>query len=189
MSEKSKRGRPRKYETSAERKKAYRERKKAERIKLEKRVIELEKKLGIYNQEIPDNIKKDPILSLTIEDIKNLNDETLLNYGKKINDKYSEELNLNNPIKSLVNDIIETSEVNNKEIISKQIIALKVSESLHAFEQTIQELTILFLIRKELYDRLEDESIKIELDILEERIKELEVKALDKDKIKPINLK
>ena len=190
--EKRPRGRPRKYETNADRKKAYRERKKAERFELEKRVLKLEKQLAKTKKSNHEKITKDPILSLTYNEIAKTNTEKLQEYATSNKTEIGLELSLFSPISIIIENIVGTLEpyspVSSIKLKPNQIISLEVVNKLTEFEEPLQKLTLLHIIELELGRRESDQAKHYELEMLEKRIDELE-KEVTKKKEKKISSK
>ncbi len=187
--EKRPRGRPRKYETNAERKKAYRERKKAERIELEKRVVKLEKQLEKTDHEVASKkITSDPILSLTFNEIMKTDTEILQTYVTSLKKELGDSLSLYSPLSIIIENIIGSLEpivsTRSLKISPNQIISLQVDKQIDEFEESLKQLTLLHIIELELGHRENDSIEDYELEILERRIDELEKEVVKKKEIK-----
>ncbi|MGC9781113.1 MAG: hypothetical protein HZR80_17855 [Candidatus Heimdallarchaeota archaeon] len=183
--EKRPRGRSRKYETNAERKKAYRERKKAERIELEKRVVKLEKQLEKTDHEVASKkITSDPILSLTFNEIMKTDTEILQTYVTSLKKELGDSLSLYSPLSIIIENIIGSLEpivsTRSLKISPNQIISLQVDKQIDEFEESLKQLTLLHIIELELGHRENDSIEDYELEILERRIDELEKEVVKK---------
>ncbi|MHA1353964.1 MAG: hypothetical protein ACTSR1_02165 [Candidatus Heimdallarchaeota archaeon] len=183
--EKKSRGRPRIYPTNAARKKAYRERKKAERLELIERVESLEKQVSTKNID-------DPILNLTLAQIESKTTNELHEIVKIIHNKFPEKRDLYSPLSILVEDIIESSDplgFNTKvKIGSNQIIAEKAQENYRTFEPSFSYLVVLHIVESILAIRGDKDTSDYELEILEQKITELE-QAVAKKKEEELQIK
>jgi hypothetical protein len=174
MTDKNLGGRPKKYASDAERKKAYRQRKKEKMEKLEKRVSVLEKILSKHQIDLEtaiEEIEEDDLphetalIKLTPDEISNLNSKKIIEYLAAYEKNNS--LILGNSIKN----ILKKSGIK---------INLKNSEAKQNFselEENIQQQILIYLMRAELEKRQRLDEGKKELDLLEKEIEELEKQA------------
>jgi hypothetical protein len=181
MTEKNVGGRPRKYASDAERKKAYRERKKQKMEMLEERVAILEKLLSKYQIDFEKAVEeidtKEELLETTWmklapNEIEDLNSEQIKDYLSAY-EKQSNGLSLGVPIKSILQKSGIKINLNNNNI----------KQGFSDLEENIQRLILIYLMRAELEKRLRIDEGKTELDLLENDIEELE-KQITKTKIK-----
>ncbi|NHJ87663.1 MAG: hypothetical protein FK734_19535 [Asgard group archaeon] len=149
--EKNTRGRPRKYETNAERKKAYRDRKKAEHQALKEKVTKLERKLANLDQEQSESVIE-PIFKLTYKDIKNMQIDELKEIYTELNRKtQGKNITLFSPFKNILK-VLNSAEENVKEASTKNI-AEEVSDNLSSIKELAQRLVIINIIEDELSHR------------------------------------
>ncbi len=189
--EKKSRGRPRIYPTNAARKKAYRERKKAERQQLIEQVEQLQQQIET-TEKISTKTIDDPILSLTLAKIESKQTNELQEIVKTINKKFPEKRDLYSPLSFIVEDIIESRDplgFNTKvKIGSNKVIVEKVQKNYREFEQSYSYLVILHIIESVLAIRGDKDTTDYELEILEQKITELE-QAVAKKKEEELKIK
>jgi len=172
--DKKPRGRPRIYSTNAARKKAYRDRKKIERIELEKRVQELEKKLGI-------NETSDSMLNLTYSDIFESDTAFLTELQLKLKKRLPEKITVFSPLHIILRDLTD----NSTQSPSKKILD-DIDELLLKNRVSLRDLAILHIIENELEKRDHHSVDEYELQLLEQRIDELEQEVKRKKDIKDL---
>lgn len=182
---KKSRGRPRIYPTNAARKKAYRERKKAERQELIERVEKLEKQVSIKSID-------DPILSLTLAQIESKTTNELQEIVDTINKKFPEKRDLHSALSVIVEDVIVTTDplgIKTKvKIDNNKIIAENVQKNYREFELTYSYLVIQHIVESILAIRGDKDTTDYELEILEQKITELE-QAVAKKKEEELKIK
>ena len=190
--EKKSRGRPRIYPTNAARKKAYRERKKAERQQLIEQVEQLQKQIDTTTESVSTKKIGDPILNLTLAQIESKTTNDLQELVESINKKFPEKRDLYSPLSILADDIIESSDplgFNTKvKIGSSKIIAEKAGENYRKFEPSFSYLVILHIAETILATREDKDTSDYELEILEQKITELE-QAVAKKKEEELKIK
>ena len=183
--EKKSRGRPRVYPTNAARKKAYRERKKAERQELIERVESLEKQVSTKSID-------DPILNLTLAQIESKTTNDLLEIADEINKKFPIKRALFSPLSIIVDDIIESSDPlgfnTNVKIENNKVIAEEVQKNHREFALSLSYLTILNVVESVIAQRDHKDTTDYELEILEQKITELE-QAVAKKKEDELKIK
>ncbi|MHA1244439.1 MAG: hypothetical protein ACTSP7_07700 [Candidatus Heimdallarchaeota archaeon] len=175
--EKKSRGRPRIYPTNAARKKAYRERKKAERQQLIEQVEQLQQQIET-TEKVSTKTIDDPILNLTLAQIESKTTNDLQELVEAINKKSPEKRDLYSPLSILADDIIESSDplgFNTKVKIGfSKVIAKKAGENYRKFESSFSYLVILHIAESILATREDKDTSDYELEILEQKITELE---------------
>ncbi|NHJ39233.1 MAG: hypothetical protein FK731_04310 [Asgard group archaeon] len=182
MTEKKKsRGRPRIHETNAARKKAYRERKKAERLKMEERIKELESKL-IDLDSIKEEDYEDDLMNLTYHQLGILKTDKLEDYLQKLEKRFDSGFSINN-IFNMFQKSIDEFKQNAIEYETKKIIQ-DVDEKFQKNRKQLHNIILHQMINFELTKRKDAKFVEIELDLIEERIKELE-KKISKEKEVP----
>ncbi|MHA1127296.1 MAG: hypothetical protein ACTSO7_12610 [Candidatus Heimdallarchaeota archaeon] len=190
--EKKSRGRPRIYPTNAARKKAYRERKKAERQELIERVEKLEKEIGSKDEKVSAKKLDDPILNLSLAKIESMTTNELQDIVEIVNKKFPIKRDLFSPLSIIVNDIIESSDplgFNSKvKIGSNKVIADEVQKNYREFEHSLSYLTILNVVESVIASREHRDTTDYELEILEQKITELE-QAVAKKKEEELEIK
>jgi len=189
--EKKSRGRPRIYPTNAARKKAYRERKKAERQQLIEQVEQLQQQIETTEKASTKTID-DPILNLTLAQIESKTTNDLQELVEAINKKSPEKRDLYSPLSILADDIIESSDplgFNTKVKIGfSKVIAKKAGENYRKFESSFSYLVILHIAESILATREDKDTSDYELEILEQKITELE-QAVAKKKEEELQIK
>lgn len=167
--QKKKPGRPRKYETDAERKKAYRERKKVVLAELKEKVEKIEKKMeNVINIEkmITPELKavheelKIPWMKLTPKEIASMKTTELKKYRQVILRNFGA---ITYPI-PVLDPFINLLKVSTKENNSQRLL----------LAERMQQIVLLYLIEAELASRERELSIDDELDALIQRVTELE---------------
>ncbi len=182
LTEKKKsRGRPRIHETNAARKKAYRERKKAERLKMEERIKELESKL-IDLDSIKEEDYEDDLMNLTYHQLGILKTDKLEDYLQKLEKRFDSGFSINN-IFNMFQKSIDEFKQNAIEYETKKIIQ-DVDEKFQKNRKQLHNIILHQMINFELTKRKDAKFVEIELDLIEERIKELE-KKISKEKEVP----
>ena len=183
MSEKKKGpGRPRKYETDAERKKAYRERKKVILIELKEKVDKIEKKMENVidiKKMITPELKavheelKIPWMKLTPKEIANMGTEELKKYRKVILRNFGDiSTDDNSPYPVPVLDpFISLLNKSTKEGYNQRVL----------LAEKMQQIVLLYLIEAELASRERESNIEDEMDDLMQRVSKLELKIPKKD--------
>jgi hypothetical protein len=188
--EKKSRGRPRIYPTNAARKKAYRERKKAERLQLIEQVEQLQKQVD--STKVSTKKLDDPILNLTLEKLENKTTNDLLELVETINKKFPKRRDLNSPLSILVEDIIESEDPLgfnlNIKIGNKKVIAENAIENYRKFESSFGYLVILYIAESIIAKREDKDTSEYELEMLEQKITELE-QAVAKKKEEELKIK
>jgi len=163
--EKRTRGRPRIYETNAERKKAYRDRKRAERLAMEQRLQELE---GAKK----DQFAQDSILSLTYSAIKQLDTDSLLKQFKNLDSSLKSTLTLMSPLEIILGALKEYQV--KLDIHSDDLIALDVHDNLLKNEELLYKIVIRNVLEVELLKRENKKNDEYELELLDNQIRQLE---------------
>lgn len=176
--EKRSRGRPRIYETNAERKKAYRERKKAERLKLEKKVELLEKQLAEKQSKDVNLSTINENKNLSFKEVRLLEEEELLKLSNKITEEIDNKISFYDPVKNTIELILGNIEQKLLQETDKLIIE-EFNDNIDS--SLFQKLAILYVLQTEIHLRQEKNILEEELDILEQRIKNLE-KQISKKK-------
>ncbi|NHJ86593.1 MAG: hypothetical protein FK734_14095 [Asgard group archaeon] len=188
-------GRPRKYDSRADRQKAYYERKKKKMKTLEKQVEQLEQQKQVsldIDTEVIENIifkdvKKISWKKITPSEIALMGTQDLRefieDFQEKIGKMESFEISLENIIMGVLSkNHYETLENSNMSTI--QEIKVKIKENITTLEDRIQQQTLLYLMEAELANRERLEGKKAKLDIFEAKIDELEKEVTEKIEIK-----
>ncbi|NHJ46590.1 MAG: hypothetical protein FK733_02265 [Asgard group archaeon] len=190
--EKKKVGRPRKYETRAERQKAYHERKKQRLKELEEQVQKMEKD-DIHSIDVSSDLfddvtfKKTSKISwrkITPSEIALMGTQELDTLVTTLKGDIRESFSLSNSLENIVLGIISKhhheskSDVSNKDINN---IKSNLIDNYDHLESSIQQQTLLYLMEAELASRQRLDSKKTKLDIFEAKIDELETKAKKKE--------
>jgi hypothetical protein len=176
--EKRPRGRPRIHETNAARKKAYRERKKAERLQMERRIKELENKLAIFDSTIQLD-DKDDLMNLTYLELDALSTEKLESYLQELKMRMKEEFSIYKAF-NIILESIEEFQKKAQEHVDKLIIA-DIDDKFLEKREPLQYALLHQIIEFELAKRQDRKYVDIELELIEQRISDLE-KRLSKDK-------
>lgn len=176
--EKRSRGRPRIHETNAARKKAYRERKKEERLQMEKRIKELEKKLVVI-ESTGQLDKKDSSMNLTYKELGSLKTVILEAYLQELNMRLNEEFSIYGTF-NLILESIEEFQQKAQNHVDKLIIS-DIDEKFQEKREQIQYALLQQMIEFELAKRQDNKYVDIELELIEQKIKDLE-KRISKDK-------
>jgi hypothetical protein len=190
--QKKKVGRPRKYETRAERQKAYHERKKQRLKELEEQLEQLEKSdmfsIGI-TEELFDEISfkkvsKFPWKRITPSEIALMGTQELESLVTTLQSEIKKNFSLSNSLENIVLGIISKyhhesmDEKSNKEI---KRIKSTLLDNYEYLESSIQQQTLLYLMEAELASRLRLDTKKTKLDLFEAKIDELETKVKKKE--------
>ena len=176
-------GRPRKYKTDAERKKAYRERKKVVLAELKEKVDKMEKKmenmLDIEKMITPElkavhEELKIPWMKLTPNEITNMQTEELKKYRKVILRNFGEMAYTGEgrayPI-PVLDPFINLLNPSTKENYSQRVL----------LAERMQQIVLLYLIEAELASRKRELTIDDELDNLMQRVTELESRIQEEE--------
>ena len=164
-------GRPRKYETDAERKRAYRERKKARLVELKEKVEDIEKKMATMidiEKVITPELKavheelKIPWMKLTPGEIAEMRTNELKKYRDVILRNFGE-MGHDYPI-PVLDPFINIMDKTTKEKNSYRTL----------LAQRMQQIVLLYLIEAELASRERESNFDEELENLMDRIIELE---------------
>jgi len=160
------RGRPRKYKDNAEKQKAFRENKKKHIESLEDRIKELE---IIFDANIDKKIvKKQAWDNFTFQDIHALSTDQLKNYRVELK-KLLGNKTIHSPIRVIIEEVL--SEIKS---LSDRNIRNEILLSTRNYDNSLFNSTMLHLINLELGTRIDDIDIKKEIEIAEQRIRELE---------------
>jgi hypothetical protein len=168
------RGRPRIYSTNAARKKAYRDRKKAERIALEKRVLDLETQLGKLDV-------SDPIFNLTYSDIFDSDTTSLTKLQFDIKKRLPEKMTVLSPFHVIIKNLTEP----NDSPATKKLLD-DIDELFLSNRENIRYMSILHIVENELAKRDHHSVDEYELQLLEQRIDELEQEVRRKKDLKEL---
>ncbi len=158
VQEKRPRGRPRKYSTDAERKRAYNYRQKAKHLEMEKRVQDLEKILGVdkfFNTE-----SLDPIFQLTYADMLKYDSSQLIDISNNLRKRIPEKMTMFSPLHVFMEDLIENIDSTQDNEILDETLFSKFNDFLFRNQQYFRNLTILHLVEKELTKREENKKKK-----------------------------
>ncbi|MHA1449810.1 MAG: hypothetical protein ACTSP4_10365 [Candidatus Hodarchaeales archaeon] len=168
------RGRPRKYNTDAERKKAYRIRKKEKIKKLEARLIELEKEMENMSDitkritpelaEVHEEITV-PWMKLTPMDIASMETKKLKRYSRILQHQTRTP---QNPLYAGLSALARPTD--NAERVSYW----KLHERKLSFIESFQQVVLIYLIEAEIASREREMKEEYLIDKLEDRIGELE---------------
>jgi len=158
VQEKRPRGRPRKYSTDAERKRAYNYRQKVKHLEMEKRVQDLEKILGVdkfFNTE-----SLDPIFQLTYDDMLKYDSSQLIDISNNLRKRIPEKMTMFSPLHVFMEDLIENITSNQDNEILCETLFSKFNDFFFRNQQYYRNLTILYLVEKELTKREEKKKKK-----------------------------
>lgn len=193
MSEQKKKvGRPRKYETRAERQKAYHERKKQRLKELEEQVKKYEDEdsyLVAISDELFDEVTfqtttKVSWRKITPSEIALMGTQELDSLVSTLQNQIKKSFSLSNSLENIVLGIVSKHHHESKNDLSNQEInKIKsiLTDNFEHLENSIQQQTLLYLMEAELASRLRLDSKKTKLDIFEAKIDELETKAKKKE--------
>jgi hypothetical protein len=145
---------------------------------MEKKIAQLENKLKKRSEEI-----KDPLLKLTYKDVSFLSTEKLLDYQqqllKKINTDYS--------IYNLFSLIVASLEELKTKLLDSvdEIIIYDLEGKYQEHKENLQYALVQQIVNFEIDKRLDSKATEAELELLEQKIMDLEK---DVDKVKDIQL-
>ena len=184
-------GRPRKYDTRAERQKAYYERKKKKMESLEKKVEILQKQTP-FSLDSLEEILEDyefnksselPWEKFTPSEIGLMGTKNL----EFIVNKYKEELqefsSFENTLENIIMGILSKNFLESRENPSREKITgvqKRIEENISTFINKVQKQTLLYLLEAELTNRERLEGKEKKLDLFEAKIEELEKEAKKK---------
>ena len=175
------RGRPRKYATSAERKKAYRERKKVEYQKLGQKVKLLEAQLALKQNSIP--IPSQLLENITLEDLSKSETGTLKEIAQELQKQIPSEMTQFSPVEHLLRTTIENEDLIAKANLKEINIMQYASSIIDSTQEILSPMVILILIENELSKRENHDLQEYKLQLLENRIKELEKESIRKKEL------
>jgi hypothetical protein len=190
--QKKKVGRPRKYETRAERQKAYHERKKQRLKELEEQVKKFEKE-DQYSLDISDelfdkiafkDISKFSWRKITPSEIALMGTQELESLVTTLEGEIKESFSISNSLENIVLGIISKHHLESKgEISSNEAKRIKSSllDNFEHLESNIQQQTLFYLMEAELASRQRLDTKKTKLDLFEAKIDELETKVKNKE--------
>jgi len=171
---KSNRGRPRKYKSDAERKKAYRERKKALFEEIKERVKILEDKIEMMSEirskmtpelsEVQEELKI-PWMKLTPEEIAEMETEKLRKYRDIIHRNFGI-AGHSFPRSSVMNPFLELVKLSEASIKTASMTSLLIEK--------FQQIVLLYLIEAELARRKRETNVDRDIEVLIQRVSELE---------------
>jgi len=192
--EKKKVGRPRKYETRAERQKAYHDRKKHRLKELEEEVKQLEKQSLFSLDSLEDvfeeftfkegskfNWQKITPSEIALMGTQDL-DSLIREFREKINEHTSFDRSLENIVMGIINKKYLAAR-ENPPLEKIKGITLQIQENIGDLDERMQQQTILYLMEAELANRERLDSRKAKLDIFEAKIDELEKEVKVKKKV------
>ena len=189
MTEEKRRGRPRKYESRAERQKAYHERKKERMRELEKQLKVLETKGALefsLNSDSHNEVKQFSWKKITPSEIALMGTKELKILVDSLQDKIKENFSLGDSLENIILSVLQKQYFKNiDENYSKKIFTLEseIGENIALFEECIQQQTLLYLMEAELASRNRLDDKKTKLDLFEAKIDALE-KQSETKKIK-----
>jgi len=178
--EKRKRGRPKKYESRAERQKAYHERKKERMRELEKQLKMLETRGALefsLNSDSPNKVKQFSWKKITPSEIALMGTKELKILVDSLQDKIKENFSLGDSLENIVLSVLQKQYFKNiDENYSNKILILEseIGENVALFEESIQQQTLLYLMEAELASRNRLDDKKTKLDLFEAKVDALE---------------
>jgi len=178
--EKRKRGRPKKYESRAERQKAYHERKKERMRELEKQLKMLETRGALefsLNSDSPNKVKQFSWKKITPSEIALMGTKELKILVDSLQDKIKENFSLGDSLENIILSVLQKQYFKNiDENYSNKILTLEseIGENVALFEECIQQQTLLYLMEAELASRNRLDDKKTKLDLFEAKVDALE---------------
>ncbi|NHJ03872.1 MAG: hypothetical protein EAX90_03550 [Candidatus Heimdallarchaeota archaeon] len=189
--EKRKVGRPRKYDTRAERQKAYHERKKEKMQKLEEQVEKLEKKRLFSSDDTADAFENiifqdvSPMTwkKITPSEIALMGIQDLETIIGEFRDRIDHHSTLDVALENITLGIISKNTLATKDeppLERIEEIDNRIKENIKNLEETMQQQTLLYLMEAELANRERLDGRKTKLDLFESKVEELEKEVLEK---------
>ena len=181
--EKRKVGRPRKYETRAERQKAYHERKKERMKELERQVNLLESKGAIefsLDEDLGLQVKRFSWKKITPSEIALMGTKELKVLIESLQEKISDSFSFGDSLEKIVLSILKKNYIKNLEENNKSdVLKLEgeIGDNVALLEESIQQQTLLYLMEAELASRNRLNEKKTKLDLFEAKIDELEQRS------------
>lgn len=181
--EKRKVGRPRKYETRAERQKAYHERKKERMKELERQVNLLESKGAIefsLDEDLGLQVKRFSWKKITPSEIALMGTKELKVLIESLQEKISDSFSFGDSLEKIVLSILKKNYIKNLEENNKSdVLKLEgeIGDNVALLEESIQQQTLLYLMEAELASRNRLNEKKTKLDLFEAKIDALEQRS------------
>ena len=192
--EKRKVGSPRKYDTQAERQKAYHNRKRERVKKLEEQLEKLEKQV-LFSSDQSSYLEKISFKEVPKFKWKKITPSEIALMGTQelelfINEfrEHINEFTLNTSLENIIMGIIRKNYLESQDFSKNEIERLNyhIKTNITLFESRIQQQTLIYLMEAELENRLRLNNRKSKLDIFESKVEALE-KNIQKKKLEVKN--